>query len=311
MFKFMLKRLALVFPLLIVVTFMTFMMTYLTNQDPAVTILHAQGIPNVTPQLIAETNEKYGLNQPILIQYKQWSLQAMQLKFGTSYITGDPVSEHIGPAFLNTLKLTIISSITVMITSIIMGVVSALTSGRFADHIIRSESFFLTALPSYWIASILIIYVSVKMNLLPTSGLTGLESYILPVFVITIVYAVIYFRNVRRSMIEQLNEDYVLYLKASGVPRIALLRHVLRNALQVAVSIFCMSIPMIMGRLVVIENVFAWPGLGPLSIKAITEHDFPVIQAYVLIVDVLFIVFNTLADMINALLNPRLREAIK
>lgn len=311
MFKFMLKRLALVFPLLIVVTFMTFMMTYLTNQDPAVTILHAQGIPNVMPQLIAETNEKYGLNQPILIQYKQWLFQTMQLKFGTSYITGDPVSEHIGPAFLNTLKLTIISSITVMITSIIMGVVSALTSGRFADHIIRSVSFFLTTLPSYWIASILIIYVSVKMNLLPISGLTGPESYILPVFVITIVYAGIHFRNVRRSMIEQLNEDHVLYLKASGVPRIALLHHVLRNALQVAVSIFCMSIPMIMGGLVVIENVFAWPGLGPLSIKAITEQDFSVIQAYVLIVAVLFIVFNTLADMINALLNPRLREAIK
>ena len=112
-------------------------------------------------------------------------------------------------------------------------------------------------------------------------------------------------------MLEQLNEDYVLYLKASGLPRLTMLLHVLRNALQVAVSIFCMSIPMIMGGLVVIENVFAWPGLGPLSVKAITEHDFPVIQAYVLIVAVLFILFNTLADIINAILNPRLREAMK
>ena len=188
---------------------------------------------------------------------------------------------------------------------------SALTSGRFTDRAIRSIAFLLTALPSYWIASILVIYVSVKLNLLPTSGLTGPESYILPVFVITITYAGIYFRNVRRSMLEQLNEDYVLYLKASGVPRLTMLLHVLRNVLQVAVSIFCMSIPMIMGGLVVIENVFAWPGLGPLSVKAITEHDFPVIQAYVLIVAVLFILFNTLADIINAILNPRLREAMK
>lgn len=171
-------------------------------------------------------------------------------------------------------------------------------------------AFVLTALPSYWIASIFVIYISVKLNLLPTSGLTGPESYVLPVLVITIAYAGIYFRNVRRSMIEQLNEDYVLYLRACGISTKKLICHVLRNALQVAVSIFCMSIPMIMGGLVVIEYIFAWPGLGQLSLKAILEHDFPIIQAYVLIVAILFIVFNTLADIINALLNPRLREDI-
>ena len=151
----------------------------------------------------------------------------------------------------------------------------------------------------------LIIYISVKLNVLPTSGLTGPESYILPVLVVTITYAGIYFRNVRRA-IEQLNEDYVLYLRASGVHTLTLLSHVLRNALQVAVSIFCMSVPMIMGGLVVIENVF-WPGLGQLSIKAIVEHDFPVIQAYVLIVAVLFIIF--LADIINAY-KSQIKEAI-
>ncbi len=311
MFKFILKRIALMFPLVIVVSFMTFLLTYITNENPAVTILHAQGTPNVTPELIAETNEKYGFNDPLLIQYKNWLLEAMQFNFGTSYITGDSVAERIGPAFMNTLKLTIISSVMVMITSIILGVVSALKRGKFTDRAIRSVAFFLTALPSYWIASILIIYVSVKLNILPTSGLTGPESYILPVIVITIAYAGIYFRNVRRSMVEQLNEDYVLYLRASGVKSITLMLHVLRNALQVAVSIFCMSIPMIMGGLVVIEYIFAWPGLGQLSLKAILEHDFPVIQAYVLIVAVLFIVFNTLADIINALLNPRLREGAR
>ncbi|UXR67514.1 ABC transporter permease [Staphylococcus pasteuri] len=311
MFKLIIKRIALMFPLLIVMSFMTFMMTYLSNEDPAVTILHAQGTPNVTEQLITETKKKYGLDAPILIQYKEWLQQAIQFKFGTSYITGDPVSERIGPAFMNTLKLTLISSLSVMVTSIFLGVVSALTRGRSTDRVIRLIAFFLTALPSYWVASMLIIFVSVKLNLLPTSGLTGPESYILPVVVITMTYTGIYFRNVRRAMIEQLNEEYVMYLKASGVYTITLLKHVLRNALQVAVSIFCMSIPMIMGGLVVVENVFAWPGLGQLSIKAIVEHDFPVIQAYVLIVAVLFIVFNTLADIINALLNPRLREATR
>lgn len=223
MFKLIIKRIALMFPLLIVVSFMTFMMTYLTNEDPAITILHAQGTPNVTPQLIAETKEKYGLDAPILVQYKDWLQQAVQFKFGTSYITGDPVSERIGPACMNTLKLTLISSVSVMVTSICLGVVSALTRGQRTDRVIRSIAFFLTALPSYWVASMLIIYVSVKLNLLPTSGLTGPESYVLPVIVITMTYAGIYFRNVRRAMIEQLNEDYVLYLKASGVKTMTLL----------------------------------------------------------------------------------------
>ena len=301
MVKFIIKRIALMVPLMLVVSFLTFLLTYLTDENPAVTILHAQGVPHVTPQLIAETKAKYGLDQPLLIQYKNWLIQALQLNFGTSYITGDPVASRITPAFINTLKLTLISSVMV---------ISALTRGTLIDRSIRSMAFVLTALPSYWIASIFVIYISVKLNLLPTSGLTGPESYVLPVLVITIAYAGIYFRNVRRSMIEQLNEDYVLYLRACGISTKKLICHVLRNALQVAVSIFCMSIPMIMGGLVVIEYIFAWPGLGQLSLKAILEHDFPIIQAYVLIVAILFIVFNTLADIINALLNPRLREDI-
>ena len=159
MVKFIIKRIALMFPLLIVVSFMTFMMTYLTKGDPAVTILHAQGTPNITPQLIAETREKYGFNDPILIQYKNWLIEAIQFKFGSSYITGESVSERIGPAFFNTFKLTLISSISVIITSILLGVISALTKGKLTDRIIRSIAFFLTALPSYWIASMLIIYI--------------------------------------------------------------------------------------------------------------------------------------------------------
>ena len=257
--------------------------------------------------MIAETNEKYGFNDPLLIQYKIGYLKRCNLILVQATLQ-DPVAERIGPAFMNTLKLTIISSVMVMITSIILGVVSALKEE--SSLIVRYVQWLSSNyLPSYWIASILIIYVSVKLNILPTSGLTGPESYILPVIVITIAYAGIYFRNVRRSMVEQLNEDYVLYLRASGVKSITLMLHVLRNALQVAVSIFCMSIPMIMGGLVVIEYIFAWPGLGQLSLKAILEHDFPVIQAYVLIGGIIYYIY-TLAD-INALLNPRLREGAR
>ncbi|MBF0747483.1 ABC transporter permease, partial [Gemella sp. 19428wG2_WT2a] len=109
MVKFILKRVAMMFPLMIVISFITFVMMYITNENPAVTILHAQDVPNVTQQLIDETNKKYGLNDSIFVQYKNWLLDAVQLKFGDSYITGEPVSERILPAFNITLKLTIVS----------------------------------------------------------------------------------------------------------------------------------------------------------------------------------------------------------
>ncbi len=302
------KRLLLTVPLLIVISFLTFALTHLSNEDPAVVILHAQEVPNISQSLVDQTREKYGLNDPFIVQYWEWFKSAVQLKFGHSFVTGEDVSLRLWPAFFNTLKLTLVSSVVIILLSMLLGIVTALFRGTWFDRVTRSTAFVLTAIPSYWLAAILIIFVSVKLNLLPTSGLTGPESYILPVLVITLGYTGIYFRNVRSAVIQQLDQDYVLYMRAMGVPTSKLLLYVARNAMQVVVSIFCMSIPLILGGSVVIENVFAWPGMGQLSVKAVLEQDFPIIQAYVLVVSVLFILFNTLADVINMWLNPRLRE---
>ncbi|MBA8778624.1 ABC transporter permease [Staphylococcus schleiferi subsp. coagulans] len=302
------KRLLLTVPLLIVISFLTFALTHLSNEDPAVVILHAQEVPNISQSLIEQTREKYGLNDPFIVQYWEWFKSAVQLKFGHSFVTGEDVSLRLWPAFFNTLKLTLVSSVVIILLSMLLGILTALFRGTWFDRVTRSTAFVLTAIPSYWLAAILIIFVSVKLNLLPTSGLTGPESYILPVLVITLGYTGIYFRNVRSAVIQQLDQDYVLYMRAMGVPTSKLLLYVARNAMQVVVSIFCMSIPLILGGSVVIENVFAWPGMGQLSVKAVLEQDFPIIQAYVLVVSVLFILFNTLADVINMWLNPRLRE---
>ncbi|MBT2811757.1 ABC transporter permease [Staphylococcus coagulans] len=302
------KRLLLTVPLLIVISFLTFALTHLSNEDPAVVILHAQEVPNISQSLIEQTREKYGLNDPFIVQYWEWFKSAVQLKFGHSFVTGEDVSLRLWPAFFNTLKLTLVSSVVIILLSMLLGIVTALFRGTWFDRVTRSTAFVLTAIPSYWLAAILIIFVSVKLNILPTSGLTGPESYILPVLVITLGYTGIYFRNVRSAVIQQLDQDYVLYMRAMGVPTSKPLLYVARNAMQVVVSIFCMSIPLILGGSVVIENVFAWPGMGQLSVKAVLEQDFPIIQAYVLVVSVLFILFNTLADVINMWLNPRLRE---
>lgn len=302
------KRLLLMIPLLIVISFLTFALTHLSSEDPAVVILHAQEVPDITQSLIEQTRAKYHLDVPFLVQYWEWLQSAVQLQFGHSFVTGEDVGLRLWPAFFNTLKLTLISSLAIIVLSLLFGILTALLRGTWFDRMTRTTAFVLTAIPSYWLAAILIIFLSVKLNALPTSGLTGPESYILPVAVITLGYTGIYFRNVRSAVIQQLDQDYVLYMRAMGVPMSQLLIYVARNAMQVVVSIFCMSIPIILGGSVVIENVFAWPGMGQLSVKAVLEQDFPMIQAYVLIVSVLFILFNTLADVINMWLNPKLRE---
>ncbi|ELJ9278661.1 ABC transporter permease [Staphylococcus pseudintermedius] len=302
------KRLLLMIPLLIVISFLTFALTHLSSEDPAVVILHAQEVPDITQSLIEQTRAKYYLDAPFLVQYWEWLQSAVQLQFGHSFVTGEDVGLRLWPAFFNTLKLTLISSVAIIVLSLLFGILTALLRGTWFDRMTRTTAFVLTAIPSYWLAAILIIFLSVKLNALPTLGLTGPESYILPVAVITLGYTGIYFRNVRSAVIQQLDQDYVLYMRAMGVPMSQLLVYVARNAMQVVVSIFCMSIPIILGGSVVIENVFAWPGMGQLSVKAVLEQDFPMIQAYVLIVSVLFILFNTLADVINMWLNPKLRE---
>ncbi|WP_440112325.1 nickel/cobalt ABC transporter permease [Paenibacillus sp. QZ-Y1] len=308
--SYIIKRVLLAIPLLLIISFLTFVLINLSPLDPAVVVLQAQDVPQITDELIAKTKVELGMDQPFLIQYWNWLMACLQLDFGDSYVTGQSVWSLIGPAFVNTLKLTLISSVFIILFSILLGVLCAMREGKMMDRFVRGFSFLLTAIPSYWLAAILIWYFSVKLDLLPTSGMVSYQSYILPVVVITVSYVGIYFRSVRSSMLSNLNEDYVLYARASGIPERKVTLHILRNSLQVSVSIFCMAIPIVLGSTVVIENVFAWPGLGRLSVKSILSRDFPIIQAYVLILAVTFVLFNTLSDIINAAMNPKLRKGM-
>ncbi|MGR3763052.1 nickel/cobalt ABC transporter permease [Rossellomorea sp. NS-SX7] len=308
MVHYMKKRLLVSIPVLFIISFITFVLMNLSPMDPAKVVIQAQGVPVITEELIEQTREELGMNRPFLIQYADWLWSCLQLDFGTSFVTGKPVWSLLGPAFFNTLKLTLASSFTVILFSILLGVTCAIREGKAVDRSVRGISFFLTAMPSYLLASLMIWYFSVKLDLFPTNGIGSFESYFLPVTAITISYAGIYFRVVRSSMISNLQKDYVLYGRACGLKERQITIKILRNSLQVAISVFCMAIPIILGSTVVIENVFAWPGVGSLSVKSIVSRDFPIIQAYVLIVAAAFVIFNVLSDMLNALLNPRVRN---
>lgn len=306
------KRMLITIPMLIAVSFITFLLVSFSPIEPAEIVLQAQEVPVITEELLHQTNEELGFNKPFLTQYLNWLKESLRFDFGDSYVKNESVMNLIQPAFSNTLKLTIASSIFIVIFSIVFGVICALHERQVVDRTLSAILMLLTAIPSYGLGALFIILFSVKLNLLPTSGMEdGLKSYVLPVIVLALGYIGIYFRTIRSAMLNQIQEDYVLYDRACGLSEGKITWHILRNSLQVAVSIFCMAIPLILGGTVVIENIFAWPGLGSLSLNAILSRDYPVIQAYVLIVTATFVVFNMLADMINVTLNPRLRSGDK
>ena len=307
---YIIKRFIISIPLLLVISFLTFVLISFSPLKPAELVLQAQDVPVITEELIEQTNEELGLDKPFIVRYVDWLVSCLQLDFGDSYVKGEPVWTLVGPAFLNTLKLTSVSSVVMIFFSILLGVLCAIKEGKVIDKSVRCILFFFTAAPAYWLGAMMIWYFSVELDLLPTSGMDSYKSYILPVSVIALSYTGIYFRTVRSSVLSNLNEDYVLYARASGLSEKKITMHILRNSLQVAISIFCMAFPMILGGTVVIENVFGWPGLGSLNVDAILSRDFPVIQAYVLIVAVAFVLFNTISDIMNAVLNPKIRNDI-
>lgn len=306
--RYIFKRICVTLPLLMIISFLTFVLIQLSPMDPVEVVLHAQGVPTITEELIAETRAELGMDRPFFVQYFDWLLSCLQLDFGHSYVTGKPVWSLLGPNLLNTLKLTLISSVFIIFFSIILGVVCALREGGWLDLSIRGLSFLLTSMPSYWLATLMIWYFSLKLDWLPTNGMDSYKSYILPVAVIVIGYAGIYFRIIRSSMLSNLNSDYVQYSRACGISELSVILYVLRNSLQVAVSVFGLAIPVILGSTVVVENIFAWPGIGMLTVDSILNRDFPMIQAYVLVLAVSFVLFNTASDIMNAVFNPKLRK---
>ena len=304
---YVIKRIFAAIPLFFIISFCSFVLINLSPTDPAEAALRANDVPVITQELVEQTREQLGLDKPLLIRYGNWLSDSLKLNFGQSYVKRKPVSSLILPAFLNTLKLVTITSVTVILLSTVFGVFCALREGGRVDKITRGILFAFTSMPSYWIGTLMIWFFAVRLNLLPTSGMGSAAHYILPVAVMSFGYIGFYFRLIRNSMVRNSGENYVLYEKASGLPDRLVNRHILRNSLQTAISGFCMAIPGMLAGTVVVENVFAWPGIGRLCISAIFNRDLPVVQAYIIIVAAFFILFNLIADLVNAAMNPKLR----
>lgn len=310
--SYIIKRLLAMIPLLIGISFICFVFINLIPSDPAEVALRINQTPVVTEEAIEQMRIELGLNDPFLIRYVKWVGNCMKLDFGRSYTNpARTVIGEISRCLPATLQLATMSLAIVILLSLPIGFFSAVYKDSWFDYLIRGIVFVTTAMPAYWVGLLMIWWVSIKLDLLPTSGSGTIQHLILPAFTVALTYISTYIRLIRNNMLENMKEDYVLYANVRGLKQKSILmKHVLKNSLQSCVTAIGMSIPQLISGTIVVENVFAWPGIGKLCIASIFNRDYPVIQAYVLMMGVLFVFSNFAVDILQYIADPRLRKDV-
>lgn len=294
-----------VVPILITISFLAFCLISLTPSDPAEVALRIQEI-TPTPEVIQAMRTELGLDKPFLVRYGRWLASVLHGDFGKSYADNRSVGQKLGGAMPATLALVAATLTVILGISITSGVLCAVYEGSMGDILFRGILFWVTAMPCFWVGLLLMWLFAVKLNWLPTSGMGSPGSVILPAVTLALVYISTYFRLIRNTMIRNKQENYVFYARSLGLTEGTITRHIFKNSIHSCLTALGMSIPKLIAGTVIVENIFAWPGIGRLCVTAIFNRDYPVIQAYVLLMSVLFVICSLGVDVINALLDPRL-----
>lgn len=310
--NYIVKRILAAIPLLLTISFLCFVFINLIPSDPAEVALRVRQVPVITEEAIEEVRVELGLDKPYLVRYFNWVGDCLKLDFGVSYTNPSrTVLGEIKRCLPATLTLAGTSLVMVILISLPLGFLCAVFKDSWLDKAVRMFIFMTTAMPAYWIGLLLIWIVSIKWDLLPTSGNGTWQHLILPALTVSLTYISTYIRLIRNNMLENMKEDYVLYANVRGLSQKSILiKHILKNSLHTCIVAIGMSIPQLIAGTIVVENVFAWPGLGKLCITSIFNRDYPVIQTYVLLIGTLFVVFNLIFDILQTIADPRLRAEV-
>ncbi|ABR50789.1 binding-protein-dependent transport systems inner membrane component [Alkaliphilus metalliredigens QYMF] len=305
--NYIIRRILFIIPILIGITFISFLLINLNTSDPAEVALRVNEI-TPTDEAVAAMREELGLDKPFFERYIIWLGNSLRFDFGNSYINNKSVSDEMLSALPATLYLAAIALIMILGISIVAGILCAIFEDSIGDKIIRGIIFVGTAMPNFWVGLLLMWLFAVKLDLFPTSGMSGFSSVILPAATLSLSYISIYTRLIRNNMIQNKNENYVLYTRIRGLKNWAVTKHIFRNSIQSSITALGMSIPKLIAGTVIVENIFAWPGIGRLCVSAIFNRDYPIIQAYIVMMALLFVVCNLIVDIISASLDPRIRR---
>lgn len=305
--KNILSRIGQMIIVLFVLSTITFILMKLTPGDPVDKILHLD-VANVSSEQIEDTKQKLGLDQPVVIQYIQWLGQIVQLNFGTSYQTGEPVINELIYYTPPTAFIAVLTIIIVFIVAVPLGIIAAKYYHTWIDTLIRIVTSFTVSIPSFFLGTLLIYVFAQKLNLLPSSGLDSLAGYVLPVIALSIGMSAYYVRLMRSNLVELYQSKEVEAARLRGMSERSILwKDLFKPAILPVVTVLGMSIGSLIGGTVVIENLFGIPGIGHFLVDSIRARDYPVVQGAVLMIGFLVVLANTISDLLLLWLDPKRR----
>lgn len=302
------KRLLQLIPILIGITFLSFAMMRVAGSDAVLQKMENTGVI-VSQEVIDAARAELGLDKPFLVQYFSWLGNMLTGDMGTSYISGRDVFSTFLSKLPATLLLTVTSIVLTIVISIPLGILSAVKQNRFTDYLIRVCSFIGNSLPNFFVALLLMYFFAIRLNWFPVIATRiGLQSVALPSFTLAIAMSAKYLRQVRATVLDELGKDYVIGAKARGVRfSVTLWGSVLRASLVTIVTLLTLSIGSLLGGTAIVESIFMWDGVGKLAVDAINMRDYPIIQAYVMWMAIIYVCVNLLTDLSYRLLDPRIR----
>ncbi|WZL72542.1 ABC transporter permease [Clostridiaceae bacterium 35-E11] len=307
MFKYIVRRLLYLIPVLIGVSFIVFSLLYMTPGDPAKIILGEQA----DQKAVEELREEMGLNESFVVQYVNYVKKIVfNQDMGMSYITKRPVLTEIFTVFPNTVKLAATSIILAIILGNVFGVISAVKQYSVVDSIITVIALLGISMPMFWVGLLMILLFSVQLGWLPASGYDGIEYMIMPAIALGAQSIAVITRMTRSSMLEVIRQDYIRTARAKGQKEyIVIFKHAFNNALIPIITIVGLQFGYLLGGAIITESIFSIPGLGRLMVESIKMRDFPVVQGAVLFIAVCFSVVNLIVDLLYAYVDPRIGKA--
>ena len=308
--KYTLRRLIQLIPIVIGITFLSFAMMRLAGGDAITEMYGNKGA--VSQEVIDIKRAELGLDKPFVTQYVAWLSGMLRGDMGVSYVSGRDVFNTFISKLPATLMLTGLSILLTVVISIPLGVLAAVRHDRIVDYCLRFLSFIGNSLPNFFVALLLMQLLAIKLNWLPViSSGTTLKSAMMPTLTLAISMSAKYMRQVRATVLEELNKDYVTGAKARGVRgRVILWRSVLKASMLTIVTLLALSIGSLLGGTAIIESIFTWDGVGKLAVDAITMRDYPLIQAYVVWMAIIYVLVNLVTDLLYHALDPRIRLGV-
>lgn len=290
------------------VTFLAYLLSYLSPSDAAVRYFTDHGV-TPSPAELADKRHELGLDRPFLEQYASWMMSLFQGDLGVSYRNGRSVSGSLISCLPYTLALTGTSMAFTLIVAIPLGLLCAYRKDSAIDNVVRAISYAFCSLPSFVVAFTLLYVMSVQLHWLPVRSTTDLAGIIMPTLSLGLPLSAWYVRQVRTIALEQLSAPYVEGLRSRGVPeRRILFRHVLRNSALPILALIGLSVGGLLGGTAIVESIFCWPGVGSLSVVAIGSRDYPVVQGYALLMALVYLLVNYGVNALCYLVDPRARE---